>query len=330
MQRINQPLDEIHEFEAAIQKHTDWHTVAGLPGIPPIKVTARLVRFLGMSVGGMVRLLPLSRDGRDYLSVGYIAPHYLAYKTFPYFLIPSGLRLVWMYDTWQNQFQKIARMFRDQKINVAFISSLQATEHFNALGIEQFKAYWVPEAITCAKYQWKPFTQRNIDVLQLGRRWDQYHFAIEEYCRETRIRYLYEKIKGEIIFPSRQAFIEGLADSKISICVPSAITHPARSGSISTMTWRYLQSMASKCLILGRLPDEMKQLFDYNPLIEIDLSRPKEQLREVLDHYKDHTELIERNYAYVEKHHQWTNRIETINRCVEEFRRNHAENFFDS
>jgi hypothetical protein len=325
VQWINQPLEEIHEFEAAIQKYADWQIVEGLPGIPPIKAIARLVCFFGMFAGRIVRLLPISWNGNNYLSVGYIAPHYLAYKTFPYFLIPSGLRLVWMYDAWENQLQKIATMFRVQKINIAFVSSLEATEHFNSLEIEQFKAYWVPEAVTCTNHQWKPFKQRQIDVLQLGRRWDQYHFAIEEYCRENQIQYLYEKIRGEIIFPSRQAFIEGLSDSKISICVPSAVTHPARSGRISTMTWRYLQSMASKCLILGRLPDEMKHLFDYNPLIEIDLSRPKEQLREILDQYEDHIELIERNYAFVEKHHQWTNRIETIKQCVEDFRRNHAE-----
>jgi hypothetical protein len=325
VQRIKHPLEEIHEFEAAILKYPDWRVVEGLLEIPPFKVTARLVWIFGMFVGRMVRLLPISWNERNYLSVGYIAPHYLAYKTFPYFLVPSGLRLVWMYDAWENQLQKIATMFRDQKINIAFVSSLQATEHFNSLGMEQFKSYWIPEAITSTNHQCKPFKQRQIDLLQLGRRWDQYHFAIEEYCRENQIRYLYEKVKGEIIFPSRQAFIEGLSDSKISICVPLAITDPARSGRISTMTWRYLQSMASKCLILGRLPDEMKQLFDYNPLIEIEMGRPKEQLREILDHYEDHTELIERNYAFVKKHHQWTNRIEMIKECVQDFRRTHKE-----
>jgi hypothetical protein len=37
VQRINQPLEEIHEFEAAIQKYANWHSVEGLPGAPAIK-----------------------------------------------------------------------------------------------------------------------------------------------------------------------------------------------------------------------------------------------------------------------------------------------------
>jgi hypothetical protein len=70
----------------------------------------------------------------------------------------------------------------------------------------------------------------------------------------------------------------GLANSKISICVPSDITHPERTGNISTITNRYLQSMASKCLILGKLPHDMLHLFDYNHIIEIDEENPVLQI----------------------------------------------------
>ncbi|HEY0791076.1 MAG TPA: hypothetical protein VGD78_08430 [Chthoniobacterales bacterium] len=128
---------------------------------------------------------------------------------------------------WETQLQKITTMFREQGINVALVSSLEATKHFNSLGMERFKAYWVPEAVTCASYRWKPFDQRHIDVLQFGRRWDQYHDAIEQYCRDNRIRYVYEKVPGEIVFSTHQAFIQGLADSKISIW-PSRISGAAR------------------------------------------------------------------------------------------------------
>ena len=52
----------------------------------------------------------------------------------------------------------------------------------------------------------------------------------------------------------RDAFIDGLARSRVSICVPSSVTHPERAGDIETMTIRYLQSMVSKCVVLGRAP----------------------------------------------------------------------------
>ena len=224
-----------------------------------------------------------------------------------------------MYDAWQNQLEAIASAMRLHRINIAFVSSLQASQYLDSLGIKDFRSYWVPEAVTVSNYKWNPYSERKIDILQMGRRWDEYHFEIEELCRKNHWTYLYEERPGENIFPTRQSFIDGLASAKISICVPSAITHPARSGTISTVTWRYFESMASKVLILGKIPDEMKQLFDYEPVVEIDMSNPKEQLREVLTQYADYIPLIERNYAFVQQNHQWQNRIELMQKYFVDF-----------
>jgi hypothetical protein len=227
--------------------------------------------------------------------------------------------MVWMYDAWENKLDEIENTFRVHRINVAFITSLQATDYFNSRDIERFAAYWVPEAVTVADYRFKPAAERRVDVLHMGRRWNQYHDAIEEFCRREEIVYLYEKHPGEIIFPSRHQFLDALASSKISICVPSSITHPERSGKIATVTWRYFQSMAAKCLILGRLPDEMRQLFDYEPIVEIDMADPCGQLRQILNDYVAYLPLIEKNYAVVQQQHQWPNRIATMRQGLADF-----------
>ncbi|MDD5200875.1 MAG: glycosyltransferase [Terrimicrobiaceae bacterium] len=244
--------------------------------------------------------------------MGYLAPHYVLYKTFPYFCLPNARRILWMYDAWENEFGRIEALIRNHRINLAFLSSSQAVEHFNHLKLDRFAAHWIPEGITVSNYRWKPYGDRGIDVIQMGRKWDAYHERIKPFCESRGLTYLYEKVKGEIIFPRQEAFLDGLASSKISICVPSSITHPARSGRIETMTSRYLQSMASKCLVLGVLPEEMKQLFEHNPIIEIDRSDPCGQLRAILADFESYTDLIERNYAYVTAHHQWTNRLEQM------------------
>ena len=36
--------------------------------------------------------------------------------------------------------------------------------------------------------------------------------------------------------------------------------------------------MASRCLILGKMPDDMKYLFDYNPILEIEEQNPIAQI----------------------------------------------------
>jgi hypothetical protein len=173
-------------------------------------------------------------------------------------------------------------------------------------------ANWIPEGVDISVYKQFTYNQRDIDVLQIGRKYDWYHEQILPFFNESNKVYLYEKTKGAIIFPTREEFINGLARAKISVCFPSNITHPERAGKTETMTNRYLQSMASKCLIVGHAPQEMIELFGYNPVIEIDRDSPGEQLTAILDHYSDYIPLIEKNYEMVSKYHTWKNRWELI------------------
>jgi spore maturation protein CgeB len=90
------------------------------------------------------------------------------------------------------------------------------------------------------------------------------------------------------------------------------MTHPERAENIETMTVRYLQSMASKCLILGKAPEEMIDLFGYNPVIEVDMNEPVKQIIDLLNHFEEYIPLIEKNYSVVIKQHTWQNRWEKI------------------
>jgi hypothetical protein len=82
------------------------------------------------------------------------------------------------------------------------------------------------------------------------------------------------------------------------------------------MTNRYLQSMASKCLIVGHAPKEMIELFGYNPVVEIDWKAPMEQLDTIFDHYADYIPLMEKNYKMVSNHHTWEKRWEQIKNSI--------------
>lgn len=314
---LGQFLDQIHQFEDAIENYTDWKVVNG-PALPRrrwslfiVSALTRLLRFFGSRI---------RRESKKYyLSIGFLFPVGLQFKTFPYFNLPARFRVLWTYDMWDYEVPKLLATAEAHDIKLIFVSSRQATERLNAISNGRFACYWVPEAVAVERYRSKPMSQRHIDAIQFGRRWHEYHHCIERFCFEKGIVYRYQFEAYDPIFPTRAEFLDGLADSKISICVPSAITHPERSGDISTMTWRYLESMASKCLVLGRAPLEMKELFDYDPIIEIDLNRPGEQLLELLNDLPRYEELIERNYDYVRRHHQWTNRIAVMRECFADF-----------
>jgi hypothetical protein len=232
----------------------------------------------------------------------------------PYFCFP-GQKNIYIFDAWPQFHEHIARFadaFDPQNI---FFSSSQAAVMLQGR-LRKTRCHWIPEGIDSTQYKFNSYARKDIDVLAMGRRYDVYHHMIVLALKNNGKKYLYEAEPGEIVFPTREEFIDGLARAKISICVPSNVTHPERAGEIETMTARYLQSMASKCLIVGHAPEEMITLFGYNPVIEIDLNNAPSQLVSIIDNYHDHQPLIERNFTAVIREHSWRSRWTRIARLI--------------
>jgi glycosyltransferase involved in cell wall biosynthesis len=236
-------------------------------------------------------------------------------KFYPYAFLNRKKRYIYFFDVWTKDQSKIVDFIRRCHISKVFVSSSQAASDLNK-SLGRSIASWIPEGIDVIAYKHVPYDQKDIDVIQIGRKYDQYHEQISPFLNSNNKVYLYEETKGVVIFPDREDFINGLARSKVSVCVPSNITHPERSGNIETMTNRYLQSMASKCLIVGHAPEEMIGLFGYNPVVEINPDAPAKQLDTILNHYTDYIPLIEKNYQMVSECHTWEKRWEQIKRSI--------------
>jgi len=294
-------MDLYYEFEARIINKPNWEIMNGVGSIQA-RVLRQLLKFIPPIQ------FPIKKN-KNYVVIGYQKE-----KFFPFFHFKADLKVLWMYDAWEPLFDEIEKTIRAYKINVVFTASKQSADYFNTLNIPNFISHWIPEGIDVDQYQFIPYQERTTDVLQLGRKWNNYHEKIKSI--ETHLVYKYEKKAGQIIFPTREEFLFGLANSKISICVPSNITHPNVTGSISTITNRFLQSMASKCLILGKLPHDMLHLFDYNPIIEIDEENPVAQIESILANFDTYIPLIEKNYEVVKNFHNWDNRVTQIENFI--------------
>jgi hypothetical protein len=223
----------------------------------------------------------------------------------------NARKSVYMFDAWPAKHREILNFVDSWGVQYAFVSSSEAATRLNAVS-EHCTFIWVAEGVDAGSYRQNSVIERDIDVLQLGRKHDTHHSLIAPALEAAGKVYLYEKEKGSLVFPSRRDFIDGLSRTKISICVPSSVTHPERAGDIETMTTRYLQSMASKCLVLGHAPAEMIELFGYNPVVEIDGSAPAEQVLDLLADYESCIPLIEKNYAAVTAGHTWAHRWERM------------------
>lgn len=298
-------MDLYYEFEDRILNKPHWEIKTGVGSIQA-RVLRQLLKFIPPIQ------LPI-RKHKNYVVIGYQKE-----KFFPFFHFKADLKVLWMYDAWEPLFDEIEKTIRAYKINMVFTASKQSADYFNTLNIPNFQSHWIPEGIDVDQYQFIPYQERTTDVLQLGRKWNEYHEKIKTI--EKDIVYQYEKKAGEIIFPTREDFLFGLANSKISICVPSDITHPERTGKISTITNRYLQSMASKCLLLGKIPHDMVHLFDYNPIIEIDDNNPVAQIEAILSNFDTYIPLIEKNYETIKSFHNWDNRVTQIENFILNFK----------
>lgn len=238
-------------------------------------------------------------------------------------LLPYAFRsshnFIYMYDAWPRFHRWIFPLLDFFNVRFVFFSSEQVfLDHLQKYPQSKCKSMWLPEGINAADYRFESYAEKDIDVLEFGRIYQQYHERIREPLQNSGKKHLYRRAGEALLFPDKPAFVKGLARAKIAICVPSNVTHPERAEYISTMTLRYLQAMASKVLIVGIMPLDMKALFAYTPIVEIDMENAAAQLIQVLENYEAYIPLIERNYREVKEHHQWQNRWALIKAKMED------------
>ena len=230
-------------------------------------------------------------------------------RCFPYFF-GKGHKAAYLFDAWPSLYNYIVRFVNDFGVKHLFVSSKQSTSALAKI-LENVSVHWIPEGVYPGEYHFLPSERKDIDVLSFGRYYTLFHEKIVNSLLDRNVRYLFSD-GGKKLFNDRESFIDGLARAKISICFPTNITHSERAGGVETMTNRYLQSMVSKCLILGKAPEEMIELFGYNPVIEADMDDPLGQILQILENIDQFEDLIEKNYRTVVTQHSWEKRWEKI------------------
>jgi len=269
--------------------------------------------FRGIFKNQILRFFKLIFGGRKNYLIVLMGPRFP--KCFPH-VFRNGLKAIYLFDAWPTYFNYILSFVNDFKIDYLFVSSKHAAESLNKL-IGNNNVFWIPEGVKPGDYKFLPAANRNIDVLSFGRKYDNFHQKIVEIMTLKKVNYLFSS-GNEKLFPDKKSFTDGLSKAKISVCFPTSVTHPERAGGVETMTNRFLQSMASKCLVLGKAPEEMIQLFGYNPVVEVDMENPAEQIIEILENYENYSELIEKNYKTVVENHSWSKRWEKISSILTE------------
>jgi hypothetical protein len=254
----------------------------------------------------------MMRRVADLSNTAYLVPIMLLseWKLFPYCYFVETV--VHVFDCWPALYPRWEKFFRRHRMRLAFFTARQSAEHFGKQ-VPRMESIWLPEAVDPAEYRGdRPLGQRSIDVLELGRRSDAYHDQIVAPLARAGRVHKYQPTPHQIIFPTRPAMVAGFADAKVSVCFPSSMTHPLRSGDVETVTHRYFESIASRCIVVGHAPAELVDLFGYNPVVEADPGDPAGQIEAIVRDPDRYTDLVERNYNRLMEVGTWDARVKTL------------------
>ena len=227
-----------------------------------------------------------------------------------------GRPVVLAWDVWEESVAEWIRMLHQFRVPVVLCTSTAARDLLRERGFEGH-VHYLPEATSVARYRPSAtLVERPIHLLELGRRWDAWHEPVHQSGLLDQIVAQYELGTGRLIFNTRLDLINGFAASAISVCFPRSMTHPEAAGAVETFTHRYLESMASGCLILGHAPADLIDLFGYNPVIEADADDAPAQLASLLDNLDEYQGLVDRNLETVRQVGDWRQRAERIAEVV--------------
>ncbi len=239
----------------------------------------------------------------------FVEPVSLSFDTFPDYARYEIIPFIW--DCWPCYFEKVCAWFKKHDVQTAIFTSSQTAERMQKR-FPEMNIMYCPEGIDTSRYPaGKPLTERSIDLLEFGR---SSNLGLNENynLNSTPVfRYVCTKKDGKYLYSNEQ-LIEVMGDTKVTIALPRSITEPEKAGDIETLTQRYWENMLSRIVMVGYAPQELVDLIEYNPVIEIDWEYPKEQILEIVAHIETYQELVDKNREMALQKGEWVTRMDLL------------------
>lgn len=227
------------------------------------------------------------------------------YSAWPYTYTHELIPIIW--DCWPQYHKRMLASLRQCKIKTVFCTSSQTRDIIKST-YPDINVFWLPEGIDTEVYKSGGLLkERSIDVLELGRQLPELHQSLIESNNSNNINHQFSK-PGELLFKDFNDLVNGLSDSKITICYPRCDTHPDMAGNIETLTQRYWECMLSGTLIVGRAPKELIEFCGYNPIVDLKENTAQE-ISDILSHIEDFQPLVDKNLEFARENASWDSRM---------------------
>ncbi|MEO0514395.1 MAG: hypothetical protein AAF086_03760 [Planctomycetota bacterium] len=235
-------------------------------------------------------------------------------------LFPRGIwqeTIVCGMDCWGRDWERWAGAMRRLRVRSAAFTARQSAQEMSQRN-PKLATLWLPEAIDPVGYDGaRPLRDRGVDLLEMGRLHEAFHLPVAEALNRAGRAHQFGR-EGKRLFHDHAEIRAAMGDAKLLVCYPRCDTHPQEAGGVETMTLRYLEGFVSGCVVVGRAPQELVDLFGYNPVIEIDVEQdPGGRVLGVLDRIDEQQELVERNRQRVTEVGLWPERMMGFMRWLE-------------
>ena len=239
---------------------------------------------------------------------------HLLRSSIPYLFKGEIIPMLW--DCWPASWDILEKDLRKLKCRLCFITSSAVVAEMQRR-LPDICFVHVAEGVDDKDYnQGELLTNRKIDVFEVGRRHNYYHYRLINSGFESGHTFIHHnspiKAKMNLTFDNWNDYTNTLSETKIGISFPNSLTNPKQKGHVETLTMRYWEQMLSRCVIVGHCPKELIDIIGYNPVIEADFVDPAQQLSNILEHISDYQEMVDRNYQTALTNASWSKRMPVI------------------
>lgn len=295
------PVFKVYPYES-------WKKIGGntmTPLFPPRLLHGLVYRWQLPPVQYLSHLF--KTEGNDRAMLMFVQPVSLNFDTFPYHSTHEIIPFMW--DCWPIYFEYTCNWFEKNKIRTAIFTS-SMTANLMKVRFPQMNILALPEGIDTSKYAaGNLLSERKFDVMFYGRPIDK----VVRYKLPLSLNVLqFGGVKNGKLIHGQSDLFDALADSKVVIALPQSMTAPEQAGNIETLTQRYWENMLSRQVIVGHAPKELIDLIGYNPVIEIDLNNPNEQIVDIIDNIDSYQALVDKNRRAALEFGDWDNRMALV------------------
>ena len=236
-------------------------------------------------------------------------------------LFPQGIwrePIIAGMDCWESDWDRWSRVLRRLRVRAAAFTSRQSAAEM-ARRCPGLHTLWMPEAAEVSQYSAeRPLPDRSIDVLQMGRGYEAFDTPVRDHMKAAGCLHLQPQ-EGEHLFPDRTGLLDALGNARLLVCFPRCDTNPYQAGSVETLTLRYLEGFASGCVVVGRAPAELVDLFGYDPVVGVDPG-PKsgERVLQIIREIGSFQPLVDRNLHSVRERGGWPDRARGFTRWLDD------------